>query len=61
MVKEDFPEDWDDEVLKKVEIGELMDTIADAAKRICGTRPTDEQIKMFLEGIKNLAGQTKLE
>ena len=41
-------DDWDEEALEQVETDELIDTIADAAKRLRGTRPTDEQVKAFL-------------
>ena len=38
----DLPEEMEEEWLQQVEADQLIDTFGDAAKRLCGRRPTDE-------------------
>jgi len=51
----DSPEDFDDQTQRLIEEDKLLDTIADAAKRLCGRRPTRQEVEDFLtriDGVK---------
>ena len=58
----DSPEDFDDQTQRLIEEDKLLDTIADAAKRLCGRRPTHQEVEDFLkriEGVKPITQKTK--
>ncbi|MDE0184044.1 MAG: hypothetical protein OXP71_01155 [Candidatus Poribacteria bacterium] len=58
----DSPEDFRGETQKLIEEDELLDTIADAAKRLCGRRPTHHEVEDFLkriEGVKPITQKSK--
>ncbi len=51
----DSPVNFDDQTQRLIEEDKLLDTIADAAKRLCGRRPTHQEVEDFLkliEGVK---------
>ena len=50
----DSPEDFRGETQKLIEEDELLDTIADAAKRLCGRRPTHQEVEDFLKRIEGV-------
>jgi len=50
----DSPENFDHQTQRLIEEDKLLDTIADAAKRLCGRRPTHQEVEDFLKRIEGV-------